>query len=318
MKPHNLKRTLNRMFSIPPIPAAVVSVYVFVMFLFAVTGNIKNPYLEGITCVMAAYAAIIVGRYAWKGLRRLTKKIRGAGLATKVREHPLYEKYAKDMVSRLKLFLLGGAVMSLLYAGVKVVFGVYYHSSWLIILSVYYALLAVIRASLLAFVKNRVGSSRNCTMEWKKYRQSGILLLIMNQVLVGIVVFVVVQNRHFEYPGALIYVMALYSFYAVIFYVFNAVKVRKLSDPLLSAARVVSLTAALVSMLSLETAMLARFGGAGDAVFSRVLLSITGGCVCAIVLGMAVYMIVKATRKLKKPMRRKRKGTQYDERRSFG
>lgn len=75
---------------------------------------------------------------------------------------------------------------------------------------------------------------------------------------------------------------------------------RKYASPVMSAARVVNLTAAIVSMLSVQTAMMARFGGDDDAGFRQVLLSITGGAVCLIVLGMAVYMIVKAGRQLKK------------------
>ena len=67
----------------------------------------------------------------------------------------------------------------------------------------------------------------------------------------------------------------------------------------MAAAKVISLTAALVSMLSLETAMLARFGG-DELEFRRIMLGASGGVVCAIVLTMAIYMIVRSTRHLKK------------------
>ena len=54
----------------------------------------------------------------------------------------------------------------------------------------------------------------------------------------------------------------------------------------------------LVSMLSLETAMIAQFGG-DDSVFRQIMTSATGAGVCVIVLGMAVYMIIKSTKLLK-------------------
>ena len=66
----------------------------------------------------------------------------------------------------------------------------------------------------------------------------------------------------------------------------------------MSAAKAINLTAALVSMLSLETAMLAQFGG-DDVMFRQIMTSATGAGVCVIVLGMAVYMIVKSTKALK-------------------
>lgn len=120
----------------------------------------------------------------------------------------------------------------------------------------------------------------------------------MNQALAVIVAIVVKQNKGFEYAGFLIYVMAFYAFYAVITSVINVVKYRKYGSPVMSAAKVINLTAALVSMLSLETAMLAQFGE-DDAMFRQMMTSATGAGVCIIVLGMAVFMIAKSTRILK-------------------
>ncbi|MDE6726535.1 MAG: hypothetical protein K2J80_01185, partial [Oscillospiraceae bacterium] len=57
--------------------------------------------------------------------------------------------------------------------------------------------------------------------------------------------------------------------------------------------------AAMVSILSLETAMLAQFGGDDDPLFRKVMTGATGGAVCTIVIGMAVFMIWKSTKLLK-------------------
>lgn len=97
----------------------------------------------------------------------------------------------------------------------------------------------------------------------------------------------------------LIYVMALYAFYVTISGVISLVRTRKYKSPVLSAARVVSLASALVSMLSLEVAMLAQFGG-GE-FFRRAMIASTGGAVCLILVGMASAMIVRATKELKQP-----------------
>lgn len=59
------------------------------------------------------------------------------------------------------------------------------------------------------------------------------------------------------------------------------------------------LTAALVSMLALETAMLSQFGGEDDAMFRQVMLSASGGAACAFVFGMAVYMVIHSTKQIK-------------------
>lgn len=85
-----------------------------------------------------------------------------------------------------------------------------------------------------------------------------------------------------------------------LFPVRNVVKFRKQNSPVLSAAKGINLASALVSMLALETAMLSQFGSEESPVFRRVMNSATGGAVCCVVLGMAVYMMVRATQNLKR------------------
>lgn len=121
----------------------------------------------------------------------------------------------------------------------------------------------------------------------------------MDLALAGMVVFFVRQEGGYEYPGVLIYVMAMYAFYAVVTAVVNIVKFRGRGGPALSAAKAISLTAALVSMLALETAMLSQFGGEDDAMFRQVMLSVSGGAACAFVFGMAVYMVTHSTKQIK-------------------
>lgn len=62
----------------------------------------------------------------------------------------------------------------------------------------------------------------------------------------------------------------------------------------------IPIAAALVSLLSLETAMLAQFGkGKNPEAFRQIMTGTTGGAVCLIVFSMSIFMIVKSTRKLK-------------------
>ena len=101
-----------------------------------------------------------------------------------------------------------------------------------------------------------------------------------------------------DYPGLLIFGMAFYSFYATIATAVNAVKYRGHTHPMFTAARISSFTAALVSMLSLEIAMTARFG-AEDISFRKQMTALTGLGVCSIVLIVAVSMIIKSSTWLK-------------------
>ena len=90
-----------------------------------------------------------------------------------------------------------------------------------------------------------------------------------------------------------------YRLCGMILMVMNVVKYRKYRSPVMSAAKVVSLAAALVSMLSLETAMLTQFGSTDSEMSRRIMTACTGAGVCTIILAMAVYMIYHATWELK-------------------
>lgn len=159
-------------------------------------------------------------------------------------------------------------------------------------------LLAAMRVLLLRRGKKKTDRTPMAE-EIHRYRMCGIILLLMNQALAGIVIFMVHQNRGFDYPGLLIYAMAIYAFYSIITAVINVVKFRRHGSPVMSAAKAINLVAAMVSILSLETAMLIQFGG-DDTVFRAVMTGATGGGICTIVIGMAIFMIWKSTKQMKK------------------
>ena len=121
--------------------------------------------------------------------------------------------------------------------------------------------------------------------------------------------YMVGQNRGFTHHPITTIAMAAYTFYTLTMAAINLVRCRRYNNPVLSAAKAVSLAAALVSMLSLETAMLNAFGSGDDAAFRRVMLAATGGTVCLAVLAMGLYMMARAAKEL----RRMKKGVlDYD------
>jgi hypothetical protein len=153
------------------------------------------------------------------------------------------------------------------------------------------------RTVLVGYVhREKIG--KNIKREFRRYRACGYVLLFMNQALAVIVIYIVHENQGYAYPGLLIYGMAIYAFYSVITAIIDVAKFRKLGSPVLSAAKCINLTAALVSMLSLETAMLSEFGG-DDPIFRLYMTGASGGVVCTFVLAMAIYMIVRSTKSIK-------------------
>ena len=293
-----VKEIMKRIFFLPPIPTVVISVPAFIL-VFVMLGTGSSSVLAYISYLLSAYAMVITVT-GFKGVARAVRNgIENLPPVIKLRSTPLGKRLLGDVIFRSEITLHSGLCMNLLYTALNLFSGIRYRSTWFIALAFYYMLLSVMRAVLVCYVHSRpIGE--DISSELRHYRVCGIILLFMNQALVGIVVAMVTQNRGFSYSGLLIYMMALYTFYITIAAVVNVVKFRKHGSPILSAAKVISLTAALVSMLSLATAMLAQFGQDDEEEFRRIMIGAFGGAVCAVVLAMAIYMIVRSTKQLRK------------------
>lgn len=221
----------------------------------------------------------------------------------KIYNHPLGNRYMTDKVFRTRISLYASLTVSLLYVGINLWSWSISRSWWFVVLAAYYAIMAVMRFLLIRYVRsNRVGVS--ILKEWKRSRLCACILLLLNLSLSGAVLMIVYQNRGYDYPGILIYVMALYTFYSTIHAIVDIVKYRALGSPVMSTVKIVSLSAALVSMLNLETAMFAQFGADMAQQDQNLMIILTGAGISAPVVTLSVILIVNAT----KEIRRKKHG----------
>ncbi len=234
------------------------------------------------------------------GLPRIAKAVRrgveNSPVMGKIRSTSIGSRYLDDPLFRSEVSLYVGLAVNLAYSCINLFFGVRLSSIWFISLAAYYIILSAVRFRLLAQVR-RSPAGKDYVSELKSYRFCGIMLLVLNLALCAIVTLVVLRNEGFEYVGNLIYAMAAYVFYSLIVSVVSIVKFRKFKSPVMSAAKALNLTASMVAMLSLETAMISRFGSPDDGGFRLTMTAASGFCVCAVVLGMAVFMMIRGTAK---------------------
>ena len=173
------------------------------------------------------------------------------------------------------------------------------HSWWFMILAVYYCVMAVMRYLLVRYVRiQKIGTS--ILGEWKRSRICAYILLLINLSLSGAVLMILYQHRGYDYPGIMIYVMAMYTFYALTMSIVDIVKYRKMGSPIMSTAKIVSLSAALVSMLNLETAMFAQFGGEMSPENQQIFIILTGAGISITVVTLSVILIVRATKEIRR------------------
>lgn len=260
-----------------------------VLLIYAFAYENANVEISYIAYVFSAYALTIVCVKA----PILYKKIKEAKKRNKY-----ITLYQSDAQLRVKISLYSSVAFNILYALLQLFSGFHFHSIWFYALAGYYTLLAIMRFFLLKDAR-KIVAGENKFYEYLLYRLCGVLLLLMNLTLGVIVFYIVWQNRGFEYHYIHTIAMAAYTFTAMTLAVINVMKYRRFESPLMSAARVISLASALVSILSLETAMLTAFGKPGTDSFRQLMTALTGTVICLLILAIAIYMIVHATKEIK-------------------
>ena len=211
---------------------------------------------------------------------------------------PLARRYLTDRYFKVRSSLVLSLFVNLCYAGFKMICAILYVSFWDGALAFYNILLCAVRAYLICRVP--VNQQGTCIeRELRFYRTTGFFLITLDIALSGIATQIVQNGQGSDYPGMLIYVAALYAFYSLTLAIVNAIKFRKFNSPVLSAAKAVNLTTALVSIFNLETAMIAQFG-AGQEDFRLIMTSCTAFAVCLTVLVIAIFMVISANEKLRR------------------
>ena len=217
----------------------------------------------------------------------------------KIYDNPLGNRYMTDRVFRTNISLSISFVISMLYVGINLWSWHMLGSYWFMVLAVYYVIMAVMRYLLVRYVRiQKIGT--DILSEWKRSRICACILLLINLSLSGAVLMILYQHRGYDYPGIMIYVMAMYTFYALTMSIVDIVKYRKMGSPIMSTAKIVSLSAALVSMLNLETAMFAQFGGDMSPENQQIFIILTGAGISITVVTLSVILIVRATKEIRR------------------
>lgn len=198
------------------------------------------------------------------------------------------DRYISDVAFRGNISIYQGMTVNFLYMIFRAVTGMYYASVWSISITVYYLILGVIRAYFVICYKYRDNKDESIC-----YRNTAWSLFLLNISMGGMIILMIKTNSGFSYPGYVIYLSALYTFYILIIAVRNIAKFRKVGSLILSAAKVLNFIAAMMSILGLQTAMISQFSANGED-YRKMMNTITEGFVYGIVLVIAIYMLLRS------------------------
>ena len=289
---HRLKRWIRRACVLPLWLTAAVAAICFVFLGYALSRDIPQG-AKLAAYNLSTYALVICVTALMRIIPMARRGLARSAPAQRLGGSPLGGRLLRDAAFRVWVTTRFTLVWNLLYAVVKLAAGWMLRSVWLATLGGYHLALALVKLVIVGAgpeMPDRAQALRRC-------RLCGLALLAINLLLAGVTAQVVRSRGSFSYPGPLIYLVALYAFWAVINATVKLARVHRRDDPLLSAAKAVSLTAAMVSMLSLEVALSVRFGGGAQ--FTRRMTAALGGVVCVVELCLAVHMIARSSRRLR-------------------
>ncbi len=291
---------LDRFFYPPKWVICFVSAASFAALIFVFASNREKSAAAYPIFLLSAYSLIILIAALPRLAGRLTQFKRNlwkhSRLIQKISSTTFGGQYLNDRLFRSRISIYQGMTVNFLYILFRFVSAAQYASIWFFSMAVYYMVLCIMRAYLAFGYRRR--EENGLSYELRCYRRIAGMLFILNIPMGGMIVLMVRTNSGFNYPGYLIYLSAVYTFYMMILSVVNLIKFRKMGSPILSAAKVLNCVSAMMSVLGLQTAMITRFSTDGDD-YRKMMNAITGGVIFFIVMVMIAVMVVQSS-KIKK------------------
>jgi len=280
---------LRKLLHPPKVILRIVPPAVFAVLIFIFAADKTESATAYPVYFMSAYSLIIWLAAVPKLAKRVKAAIMNSRPVQKAMAAGIGKRYLCDTAFRGSISICQGMAANFGYALFRAAVGVRYMSVWFVSMAVYYLALGALRAYLILGYSRR--GMYGLSHEYRIYRRTAWMLFLLNIPMGSMIVLMVRTNSSFSYPGYVIYLSALYTFYTAVLSVINLVKFSKLGSPILSAAKVLNFVSAMMSILGLQTAMISRFSN-GDEAYRRFMNTLTGSFVYGIVVILAVYMLI--------------------------
>lgn len=215
---------------------------------------------------------------------------------TTVKKNSFGAHFLEDYRFRTILTTMPSFMINVAYTIYNGVIGIMNQSSWFITMAVYYSLLGIMLYCAV-HTERKISRLEDHELIRKKelavIKTDGILLLLLNLALSGVVLLTIAEGTAKAYSDIMAISIAAYTFYKIIMAVINMVKVRKMESPILITIRNIGVADALVSMLTLQMTMLVSFQGTDSLDMNR-MNGITGLAVCLLISALGISMIYYA------------------------
>lgn len=142
--------------------------------------------------------------------KRAKSAMMGSKLMRKAAASPIMGRYFKDLAFRGSISIYQGIAVNLFYVAFRIMAAIRYASVWFLSMAVYYLVLGGLRAYLIVYYRRRTPE-----LERRCYHTTAWFLFLLNIPMGGMIVLMVRTDSGFSYPGYVIYLSALYTFYTL-------------------------------------------------------------------------------------------------------
>ncbi len=200
---------------------------------------------------------------------------------------------------RTLFFAVCSCLCNIAYTVFLIVMAFRYRSVWYGTIGIYYILLTFSRGGVLLQnskdeKKYRYDFRKLQSAKVGTYRYCGIMMLVLALSLTFSVVELIIDSSGFRHAVWLIYVFAPVALYKTVVAIVHFVHATKRDDLVIRSVRYINLAVTLMSVLCLQTAILAA--SSLQSVAIAWLNGVTGGGVCLITFALGVYMVVFSVR----------------------
>lgn len=233
--------------------------------------------------VVAFYTLVVV----CVRIPSIVKKIK-----TKLQENKYTNTYLTDKDLRMRISMYRGLLISFVFATFKIILGFVYDSSWLFAMAGYNTILSLMRF-IVIFRSQKKGLSEieERRRGLQSYQVCGWLVMVLN-IAVSVVMFmVIVQKQTIEYHMIVTIGLAAFTFYCFTMAIINMVKYRDRKNPVYAAIKRIDMVKAIVSIFTLQVAMLTTFNGQGEEIDVGLMNVLTGFAVTIAINTIGAMMI---------------------------
>lgn len=180
----------------------------------------------------------------------------------------------------------------------------YSGATWYWALAAYYLFLIAVRGGVLLEKRSQDRKYRNKPLYLKRerirtYSFCGTMLIALTLALMVVFLEMIVDGQRLQTVNFTIYAFVAFTAYRMVMAAYHFLKSKRYQDLAVRAVRNINLATALVTLFSLQTALLDAFSTPERA---RIWNAVTGALVCALVVAIGVYMLISASQKKKKVM----------------